>query len=179
MLRSRLALIALFTTAAAACRMSTDYTVHDTEGREYRVACRGVACARELESPSPARTHEACAAGRHAAFVLAGQRLLVACPACVGAGEPVVDHARCRALRCETASECPPPGTGRTAQCVHGLCEAPALALDPDDVMSLCMAGAGASGHENARDAVDRAAIASAACRDRERCQAASVCRAP
>src|SRR6476659_10004262 len=100
--------LVLVSTTLFACRMSTDYAVHDTEGREYRVACRNQRCARVVESPSPAQTHAPCASGTHASFVLAGQQVLVACPACVGAGEPALDVERCRAIRCANDPECPP-----------------------------------------------------------------------
>ena len=172
------AIVMLLTVSA--CRLTADYSIHDTEGRDYRVPCRGGRCAREIESPSQAQTHATCGAGTHAGFVLAGQRVVAVCPACIGGAEPVIDVERCRAVRCETDPECPPFMNGVTPRCARGLCE---MASQPDlDLaaqMALCMAGAGAAGSENARDAADRAAIARAACRDPARCQTSASCRAP
>lgn len=176
----RSALFALVALIASACRMSTDYFVHDTEGREYRVACRNHRCERVVESPSPVQTHAACGAGTQAKFVLAGRQVLVACPACVGAGEPAIDVERCRAIRCANDPECPPYVNGLTPHCVHGLCEfASQTSVDLPAAMGLCMAGAGTAGQENAREAADRAAIARASCPDAAHCASASVCRQP
>jgi hypothetical protein len=172
--------LALATLACAACRLTTDYAVHDTEGRDYRVACRGSVCAREVESPSSAPLRAPCAAGEHGAFVLAGRRVVVVCPACVGAGALRLEVERCRAVRCDADEECPPHASGQAPHCAHGLCEIAAHGeLDFAATMGLCMAGAGPAGQENPREASDRAAIARAACPDPARCQPATACRAP
>ncbi len=164
----------------AACRLTTDYAVHDTEGRDYRIACRGGACAREVESPSSPPLRAACGAGEHPAFVLAGRRVVVVCPACVGAGTVRPEVERCRAVRCEADPECPPRAGGERPRCVRGLCQIAAHG-EPDlaATMGLCMAGAGPAGGENPREGEDRAAIARAACRDPSHCQPATACRAP
>lgn len=177
---TRIGLVMLIATFASACRLTTDYFIHDTEGRDYRVACRAPRCEREVESPSPAQLHQPCLAGTHAGFVFMGQRVVVVCPACFGRGEPQAEIDRCRAVRCETDPDCPPFVNNATPRCVHGLCEVESQAhLDLAAQMGLCMAGAGAAGQENARDAADRAAIARAACRDPSHCESSATCRAP
>jgi hypothetical protein len=164
--------------ALAACSLRTSYSLRDTEGSEYRASCTASDCAAVVESPRVAAPSGGCAAGSRPVFALAGQRVVVACHACVGAGAPGVDPERCRALVCQTDRDCPPYHRGAATRCLRGLCQVPtARELDLPAAAALCMAGAGPSGTTRAAESAERMALAQAACTPNG-CTAPTACRA-
>lgn len=174
--RARFALCAVLAPLFAACRGSSDYALQDTEGRSYRVRCEPARCSRELESPEQAVAPPGCASGR-AHWVLAGRPVPSACPACRGA----VEYAPgCRALRCQRSNDCPPAAEYGSLECVRGLCQySDHTRWSPVSVTALCMAGAGRWGRHDARESLDREAIARASCPSDGACAPSASCRQP
>ena len=128
-------LILLLTTVG--CKSVSERHLLDTEGREFLAKCqRSGECALSLVSGQK-RTD-----GKNGLLLSQTGRLIGICDVAEGQTTPDTP-ADCRALVCQTDTDCPPSHGLKDGQCLNALCTDPAQSLASPDSIMLCLAGAG------------------------------------
>jgi hypothetical protein len=136
--------------SGAGCKSVSERRLLDTEGREFAAKCQ-----RSGECTLSQTTAQGADGSKSAfAFTRTG-RLVGICDVLPGHGPDT--PADCRALVCQTDSDCPPNHGLKDGQCVNALCTDPAQALVTPDSVMLCLAGSGV-GHDQPRQ-VERYAL--------------------
>jgi hypothetical protein len=134
----------------ASCKGTSERQLVDTERRHFSAKCeRTGECV--LSQTSGAKR----AGDKSALTLLRVGRLVGICD--VVPGQALDTPAECRALVCESDSDCPPRHGLKDGQCLNALCSDPAQPLSPEDSVMLCLAGSGL-GNEQARQ-VERYAL--------------------
>jgi hypothetical protein len=124
--------VATMTASFIGCRRVSDRTLRDTEERAFEARCdRDGRC--ELSATS--------GSGEVPRIVTLG-RLIAFCPPAASETE-ALPSGECRALVCESDSDCPPAHGLRDGACVNHWCIDPAGELDREDSIALCLAGTG------------------------------------
>ena len=124
--------IAIVTAPFIGCRRVSDRTLRDTEGRAFQARCdRDGRC--ELTASS---------GSEEVPRIVTLGRLVAFCPAAARESE-APPSGECRALVCESDSDCPPGHGLRDGACVNQWCIDPAGELDREDAIALCLAGTG------------------------------------
>jgi len=123
-------------TNLAGCKSTSERELVDTEHRHFSAKCqRNGEC---VLSQTSGDRHP----GDKSALALARLgRLVGVCDVVSGHGPDT--PADCRALVCQSDSDCPPSHGLKDGQCLNGLCTDPAQALAPEDAVMLCLAGSG------------------------------------
>ena len=123
--------------SAVSCKSVSERRLLDTEGREFLAKCqRSGECALSLTS-GPKRTD-----GKTSLVLAQTGRLIGICD--VAEGQTTLEMpADCRALVCQTDTDCPPSHGLKDGQCMNALCTDPAQPLASPDSIMLCLAGAG------------------------------------
>jgi hypothetical protein len=181
MLRASHLLLAVMLAACA-----KDHGFKDTEGRTFRVRCKGH-CANGddfTQEGGKAAPSSQGMPGDTAGFVLADAQahFLGVCDAwkrgTAGDGSQGWNGSDCRIVTCASDTDCPPSTFMREPKCVNGLCADPSRPLTYDDVEWLCLSGTGAGGIGS--DAQKkRHDLAIMACKDGSPCKVPPECRQP
>jgi hypothetical protein len=127
-------LAALATTAS--CKSVSERQLLDTEGRAFTARCERSGVCTLTQTAGAKR-----ADGKSAEALLQTGRLVGICD--VEPGEPPGAPSNCRALVCQSDSDCPPNHELKDGQCLNALCVDSALPLGSSDSVMLCLAGTG------------------------------------
>ena len=127
----------VFMLSTPSCKGVNERRLLDTEGRAFLAKCqRSGECTLSLVSGQK-RTD-----GKNSLLLSQTGRLIGICD--VNEGQTSPDSpADCRALVCQTDTDCPPSHGLKDGQCLNALCTDPAQALVTQDSIMLCLAGAG------------------------------------
>ncbi len=137
-------------TSFAGCKSTSERQLVDTERRHFAAKCqRSGECAlsQTLGDKRPG--------DKSALALVRVGRLVGICDVVPGHGPDT--PADCRALVCESDTDCPPGHGLKDGQCLNALCTDPAQALSPEDSVMLCLAGSGL-GNEHPRQ-IERYAL--------------------
>jgi hypothetical protein len=136
--------------SSVGCKSTSERRLLDTEGRQFTAKCQRTGeC--ELTQTSGARREN----GKTAVALSYVGRLIGVCD--VVPGQASETPADCRALVCQTDTDCPPAHGLKDGQCMNALCADPAQPVGPTDSVMLCLAGSGL-GNEQPRQ-VERYAL--------------------
>jgi hypothetical protein len=135
---------------STSCKSVSERHLQDTEGREFLAKCqRSGECT--LSQSFGAKPE----GGKTELALSQTGRLIGICDVLPGQGPDT--PADCRALVCQTDTDCPPSHGSKDGHCLNALCTDPAQALVSPDSVMLCLAGSGV-GREQARQ-VERYAL--------------------
>jgi hypothetical protein len=132
------------------CKSSSERQLVDTERRHFTAKCQRTGECALSQISGDKRPGDKTAL----ALVRVG-RLVGICDVVPGRGPDT--PADCRALVCQSDSDCPPGNGLKDGNCLNALCTDPAQALNAQDSVMLCLAGSGL-GNEQARQ-VERYAL--------------------
>ena len=120
----------------ASCRSISERRLQDTEGREFSARCeRSGACT--LTQSSGLKRSD----GKTGQALLQTGRVIGICD--VEPGQAPGAPSDCRALVCQSDSDCPPNHGLKDGQCLNALCVDSAQTLDSSDSVMLCLAATG------------------------------------
>jgi len=123
-------------TNLAGCKKTSERELVDTERRHFAAKCQRTGECELSQTSGDKRP------GDKSALALArASRLVGICDVVPGHGPD--SPADCRALVCQSDSDCPPGHGLKDGQCLNELCTDPAQALAPEDAVMLCLAGSG------------------------------------
>jgi hypothetical protein len=134
----------------AGCKSVSERRLLDSEGREFLAKCQ-----RSGECNLSQASGQGTGSDKTAFVLTRTGRLVGICDVAPGHGPDT--PAECRALVCQTDSDCPPSHGLKDGQCVNALCTDPAQNLVTPDSVMLCLAGSGV-GHDQPRQ-VERYAL--------------------
>ena len=120
----------------AGCKSLSERTVSDTEGRTFSARCERSGACTFTQAMGAKR-----AGDQSAQALLQTGRLIGICD--VEPGQTPGTPADCRALVCQSDSDCPPHHGLKDGQCLNALCTDPAQPLVASDSVMLCLAGTG------------------------------------
>jgi len=132
------------------CKSTSERRLLDTEGRQFTAKCERTGECQLTQTSGPRRQN-----GKTALALSHVGRLLGMCD--VVPGQASETPADCRALVCQTDTDCPPAHGSKDGQCMNALCTDQAQPLASTDSVMLCLAGSGL-GNEQPRQ-VERYAL--------------------
>ena len=129
--------VLVFLLTAVGCKSVSERRLLDTEGREFLAKCR-----RSGECAITQLSGLKRSDGKNSLLLSQTGRLIGICD--VADGQTSADTPTdCRALVCQTDTDCPPSHGLKDGQCLNALCTDPAQPLVSQDSIMLCLAGAG------------------------------------
>ena len=137
-------------TNLVACKSTSERPLQDTEGRQFSAKCERTGECQLTQTGGLRRQN-----GKSAFTISREGRLIGLCD--VAPGQASETPADCRALVCQTDTDCPPAHGLKNGHCLNALCTDPAQPLAATDSVMLCLAGSGL-GNEQPRQ-VERYAL--------------------